>query len=203
MALNSRIDPSEHARLPWLINQIASDFKLIDAWALPAEGDLKEFTDLCSMVADLDLADDKSSKLATALFAVRRWLGQRFGWDDAPNTLAIPGCTETSLQERLPDDPAIPGGETISSTSFTPFRSVYRTQDEWALELSNTTVHAVIHLGWVSHGGNRYRGQLGIYVKPRGRSGAVYMAAIAPFRHLIIYPALMRRIERTWQARTG
>jgi hypothetical protein len=27
------------------------------------------------------------------------------------------------------------------------------------------------------------------------------MAAIAPFRHWIVYPALMRQIERTWNAR--
>jgi hypothetical protein len=26
------------------------------------------------------------------------------------------------------------------------------------------------------------------------------MAAIKPFRHLIVYPALMRAIERDWQA---
>jgi len=39
-------------------------------------------------------------------------------------------------------------------------------------------------------------------VKPRGRLGEAYMAAIAPFRHLIVYPALMRQIELGWSART-
>ena len=29
------------------------------------------------------------------------------------------------------------------------------------------------------------------------------MAAIRPFRHLIVYPALLRDIERGWQASTG
>jgi len=29
------------------------------------------------------------------------------------------------------------------------------------------------------------------------------MAAIRPFRHLIVYPALMREIEREWRARVG
>jgi hypothetical protein len=29
------------------------------------------------------------------------------------------------------------------------------------------------------------------------------MAAIMPFRHLIVYPALMRQIERAWRARAG
>jgi hypothetical protein len=47
----------------------------------------------------------------------------------------------------------------------------------------------------------RYQGQLGVYVKPRGRFGAAYMAAIAPFRHRVVYPALMRQIELAWNAR--
>ena len=42
---------------------------------------------------------------------------------------------------------------------------------------------------------------MGIYVKPRGRLGALYMRLIGPFRHLIVYPALMRQIERAWDAR--
>ena len=29
------------------------------------------------------------------------------------------------------------------------FSSVYQTHDEWAAELSNKTVHAVMHIGWV------------------------------------------------------
>jgi hypothetical protein len=29
------------------------------------------------------------------------------------------------------------------------------------------------------------------------------MAAIKPFRYVIVYPALMRQIEREWRARTG
>jgi hypothetical protein len=35
-------------------------------------------------------------------------------------------------------------------------------------------------------------------VKPNGLLGKAYMAAIKPFRYLIIYPALMRSIEREW-----
>jgi Protein of unknown function (DUF2867) len=58
-----------------------------------------------------------------------------------------------------------------------------------------------MHLAWIDQGEGRYRGQMGVYVKPRGRFGAMYMALIRPFRHLIVYPALMRQIERAWDAR--
>ena len=78
---------------------------------------------------------------------------------------------------------------------------LYLTEDEWAGELSNRTVHAIMHLTWIDQGEGRYRGQMGIYVNPRGRFGAIYMAAIAPFRHLIVYPELLRQIGRAWDAR--
>jgi hypothetical protein len=40
-------------------------------------------------------------------------------------------------------------------------------------------------------------------VKPNGRFGAAYMAAIRPFRHLIVYPPMMRVIERQWRQDAG
>jgi hypothetical protein len=40
-------------------------------------------------------------------------------------------------------------------------------------------------------------------VKPNGLLGTGYMAAITPFRHLIVYPLMMRQIGRNWQAATA
>lgn len=62
---------------------------------------------------------------------------------------------------------------------------------------------AVIHLAWAEEGAGRCRGQMAIYVKPRGGLGRTYMALIRPFRYAVVYPALMRQIERAWQARTA
>ena len=39
--------------------------------------------------------------------------------------------------------------------------------------------------------------------QPRGRLGSAYMAFIKPFRYLIVYPALMRYIERAWNRRVS
>jgi hypothetical protein len=60
-------------------------------------------------------------------------------------------------------------------------------------------VHGVLHLAWVDQGEGRFQGQMAVYVKPRGRFGEAYMAFIKPFRYAIVYPALMRQIERTWE----
>jgi hypothetical protein len=39
---------------------------------------------------------------------------------------------------------------------------------------------------------------MAVLVKPNGLLGTGYMAAIRPFRHLLVYPAAMRQLGRTW-----
>jgi hypothetical protein len=48
--------------------------------------------------------------------------------------------------------------------------------------------------------GDGYRGQMAVLVKPNGPAGRAYMAAILPFRHLIVYPAMLRDLGRRWRA---
>jgi uncharacterized protein DUF2867 len=141
------------------------------------------------------------------LWRVRDRLGRLFdlgsistpagdGADDAVDKLTIPGTNETSLAERLPDDLR----NTAADVDFgsLPFVPLYRTDVEFAAELSNRTVHAVMHLAWVDQGEDHYQGQMAVYVKPRGAFGKGYMALIKPVRHWIVYPAIMRQTERAW-----
>jgi len=193
-----RLPRAEHAGHPWVIARIAPEFELIDAWALPAQGARDDFAALVTIMTSLDPASSESA-VTRALFRVRYQLGAWFGWDDPARELPIPGGTETTLRQRLPAElRGTAAGPRTGSAGFAP---LYRAGDEWAGELSNGTVHAVLHLAWVDQGEGRYRGQMGVYVKPRGRLGATYMALIRPFRHLIVYPALIRQIGRAWQAR--
>jgi hypothetical protein len=60
-----------------------------------------------------------------------------------------------------------------------------------------------MHLGWVPQSDGTYRGQMAVYVKPRGAFGSAYMAFIKPFRYLIVYPALERQMAATWADRRG
>ena len=55
-----------------------------------------------------------------------------------------------------------------------------------------------MHIGWVPVG-DGYRGQMAVLVKPNGRLGSAYMLAIAPFRHLIVYPTMLREFGRSWR----
>jgi hypothetical protein len=199
-----RLPNSDHEAHPWVISRIAPDFTLLDVWALPAQGGPDEFASILEIMASFDPAS-AGSAASRALFALRFRVGRWFGWDDATRKRPIPGCTETTLSARLPDDlrgsansPVINGAMGRAGGGFIP---LYRTRDEWAAELSNATVHGVLHVAWVEQGGGRHRAQMGVYVKPRGRLGETYMTLIQPFRHLVVYPALMRRVGRAWDAR--
>jgi hypothetical protein len=106
-----------------------------------------------------------------------------------------------TLCERLPVDLRHkPSGPISDQATFTP---LYLTDDEWALEIAGQTVHGVLHLGWVPDGAGRYCGQMAVLVKPNGVRGNFYMAVIAPFRHLIVYPRMMRDIRTGWQVHVG
>ena len=104
-----------------------------------------------------------------------------------------------TLRDRLPADlrEADPGPD----FDDVPFSPLYLIDDEWAAEIANKTVHGVMHVGWVPDGAGGYRGQMAVLVKPNGLFGTAYMRAIKPFRHLIVYPAMLRRIEREWRER--
>ena len=57
-------------------------------------------------------------------------------------------------------------------------------------------MHGVLHIGVVADPAGGCRGQMAVLVKPNGLLGNAYMAAIRPFRHLLIYPRLIEEIER-------
>jgi hypothetical protein len=197
-----RLPNSEHESHGWRIEEIAPDFRLEDAWALPAEGAVDDFDALLEVLTALDPADSQS-RLAHALFSLRHRLGKWFGWDDRPPASAKAGA-ESTLRTRLPEDLRdTTTGATIGSKELdglVAFKPLYRTSVEWAAEIYNQTVHGVLHVAWVEQGEGVFRAQMGVYVKPRGWFGRAYMTAIAPFRYLIVYPALMREVEHAWSS---
>jgi hypothetical protein len=192
-----RLPDDAHYSRPWRIHELTPDFRLEDVWALPTPGGPDDFPLLVEGFASND-PSESSSRVLRALFAIRWKVGELLGWDEPKAGL---GSRVPTLRDRLPEElrdaPSGPGAGDL------PFRPLYRTDDEWALEIANQTVHGVLHLGWVEQGAGRYRGQMAVLVKPNGMLGSAYMLAIAPFRHLIVYPAMLRDIGREWRMRTG
>jgi hypothetical protein len=191
-----RLPNTAHTSRPWRIHELTRDFRLEDVWALPTPGGPDDFPRLVHQFVAADPAQ-RSSGAVRALFAIRRKLGELLGWDDPDAGL---GSRVPTLRDRLPADL----GEAPSGPDFDalPAIPLYLLDDEWAAEVVNRTVHGVIHLGWIPDETGGYRGQMAILVKPNGLLGAGYLAAIRPFRHLLVYPAALQQIEREWRANT-
>lgn len=192
-----RIPNTAHTSRPWRIHEFTRDFRLEDVWALPTPGGPDDFPALVAQAAAGEPGEG-SSRAARTLFAIRWKTGELLGWD-TPD--ADPGSKLPTLRDRLPKD--LRDGPSGPDFPKAPFTSLYLLKDEFAAEIVNRTVHGIMHLSWVPDQTGGYRGQMAVLVKPNGLLGTAYMAAIRPFRLLIVYPPLMRQIERDWRTRTG
>jgi len=192
-----RLPTTAHTSRPWRIHELTRDFRLEDVWELPTPGSADDFPRLVEAIAAGDPAEG-SSRAARTLWAIRWKVGELLRWDDPD---AGVGSRVPTLRDRLPEDlrdaPAGPDFDAL------PFTSRYLLDDEFAAEIANRTMQGVMHLGWVPDQTGGYRAQMAVLVKPNGPFGTAYMAAIRPFRHLIVYPAAMREIEREWRAAAG
>src|SRR5215207_4195024 len=193
-----RLPHDAHTSRSWRIHEITGDFRLEDVWALPTPGGRDDFPRLVEAIASGD-PSRSNSRVARALWAIRWKVGELLGWDDPDAGLG--SSRVSTLRDRLPADlRAGPSGPEFHSA---PFTSLYLLDEEWAAEVANRTVHGVMHIGWVPDGTGGYRGQMAVLVKPNGLFGRAYMGAIKPVRHRIVYPPLLRQIEREWTARSA
>jgi hypothetical protein len=191
-----RLPNTAHTARPWRIHELTRDFRLEDVWALPTPGGPDDFPRLVQAIASGDPGQGPSRAVRT-LWAIRWKLGGLLGWDGPDTGL---GSRVPTLRDRLPTDLSDAPRPDFDAL---PFTSLYLLDDEFAAEIANRTMHGVMHLGWVPDEAGGYRGQMAVLVKPNGLFGTGYMAAIRPFRHLIVYPPLIQEIGRQWRVRAG
>ena len=189
-----RLPNSAHTSRPWRIHELTRDFHLEDVWELPGGGGPDAFPLLVQAIASGDPSRSSSVAVRT-LFAIRWKIGELLGWDGPDAGL---GSRVPTLRDRLPADLRdAPSGPDFDAL---PFSSVYLLEDEWAAEIANQTMHGVMHIGRVSDDTGGFRAHMAVVVKPNGLLGSAYMAAIRPFRHLIVYPPMLREMGRSWRA---
>jgi hypothetical protein len=195
MDVTMRLPNSAHTSRPWRIHELTPDFRLEDVWELPGRGGADDFPRLVRVIASLDPSQG-SSRVARALWDLRRKLGALLGLDRSEAGL---GSRVPTLRDRLPADLR----ETRCGPDFDvlPLAPLYLLEDEFAAEVANRTMHGVMHLGRIPDEAGGFRAQMAVLVKPNGLLGNAYMAAIRPFRHLIVYPAMMRDGARAWTSR--
>jgi hypothetical protein len=190
-----RLPNTAHTSRPWRIHELTSDFEVEDVWALATPGGPDELPRLVAQIFSGNFPDDAPLVVRT-LWAARWKIGALLRWDRPDAGL---GTRVPSLRDRLPSDLR----DAPPAPDLYRFTLLYELRDEWAAEMANRTVHTVMHLGWVPDGSGGYRGQMAVLVRPNGRLGAAYMAAIKPLRYLFVYPALTRSIERGWRAQAA
>jgi hypothetical protein len=191
-----RLPDGAYTSRPWRVHEFAGDFAVEDVWSFRTPGAGPD--DFPVMLAALRehgrLA--RQPQPARFLFDLRWKLGALLGWDEPSSGV---GRRVASLRDRLPDDlrdaPRGPDDEHM------PLKAVYELDTEAVRELANKTVHTLMHLGWTRGADGDHELRMTVLVKPNGLFGRLYMAAIAPFRHLVVYPALTRQWERAWRER--
>jgi Protein of unknown function (DUF2867) len=186
-----RVKPAEFQKLNLRCHALLSDVPLHDAWAIPLTGGGSGRTVREAHALLFGTRHPPANAAVRGLFALRHALGRAFGWDDErhdpPALSYVHRLTEADrAQSQVP-----PG------TRQGAFRVLYMFDDEALSEIRNATVHGFLALALAPKIGG-YTLYMAIYVKPVGRFTALYMAAIDPFRRLLVYPALTRHAQQCW-----
>ncbi len=199
MSRDIRVNLPEFSALQLRAHEFLSDVPVHDVWRVRLPGRVVGLTvgDVIDLFIDVQGAG--VSPVARVLFALRGIVGRVFGWDRE-----IPSAPARSYVNRLSaEDRARSLDEPGSKRGF--WTAVYTFDREALGEVINRTVHAFL-LFALEPAADGYTLYWGIYVKPVSRLTPFYMALIDPFRRLLIYPALVRRLEEAWRRkweRTG
>jgi len=193
--MTMRIDAGEFRARPLRVHALLHDVPLEDAWAIPLSGGGPGRT-IQDVRAVMVAGREASPTVVQALLRLRRRIGALFGWDRQR-----PGWNAESYADRL--SPADRARSLVApGTPDGNFRLLYRFEDEQLSELRNATVHAFVSLSIRPTPGG-YLAFAGVFVKPVHRFTRLYMGAIAPFRRLVVYPAVIRKVQSVWVQRYG
>ena len=187
-----RASPSEYLALELRVHDLLRHVPLYDVSLveLPGGGAGRRIAD----VRALDSAAPPS-RIAIALYGLRRLLGGLFGWDDIgmEPKYSLAGA----LSERDRRESEVPAG-----TADGPFRVLYRFRNEQLSEIRNATVQGYVCTALIPTA-TGYRFFLAVYVVPVSWVTRPYLIAIEPFRRFLLYPAMLRRIRRAWREKYG
>lgn len=198
------INKKDQYEREWKVNEITQDFKLWDLWEFPIKADnsKNENFQVFEEVYWKGIKKLMTSRtFAGFLFSLRNTLSYIFPFDKNVDVLPIPGCRETSVKYRMNPEDLKRSREIESFREKYPeiiFNPVYLFENESLYEISNNTVHALLHFGWIEKDNGSYTATMGTYTKTRGIFGRSYLKAIEPFRHLIVYPTMINMIKTEW-----
>jgi hypothetical protein len=186
-----QISQREFERLPLRAHQFLADIPLHDVWAVDLPSPRPGIT-LDEFLRVVNEQLFTPTRVVRGLVGLRLLIGRLLGWDrERPSTHAAP-----TFADRLTDADRA-RSLTPAGVREGPFRVVYRFENEKLVELINRTAHAAA-LSALVETANCYRFYFAVYVRSVGRLTPFYMAAIDPFRKLVVYPSLLRSTRANW-----
>ena len=193
--LTMRIGPGEFRARPLRVHALLHDVPLEDAWAVPLSGGGAGRT-VQDVRAVMLAGRETAPAVVRGLFRLRERVGALLAWTASD----LPGGAASFADRLSPADRA--QSLVAPGTPDGTFILLYRFEDEQLSELRNATVHAFASLSIRQTPGG-YLAYLGVFVQPVHRFTRLYMGAIAPFRRLVVYPAIIRKVQRAWAERYG
>jgi len=185
-----RISKQEFEQLPLRVHNLLAGVPLQDAWVVDVPRPRPGIT-LAEFLRKSGARPFTPSPVVRALLNTRLFDGRHLGWDREPAATSW-----ESFAKRL-TAPDLARSLAPSGTPEGPFRLVYRFENEQLLELTNRTAHAAA-LSALVETENAYRFYFAVYVSTVSRFTPFYMAAIDPFRRLIVYPSILRSVRANW-----
>jgi hypothetical protein len=189
-----RATPAEFRALDLRVHALLTDVPLHDVWVfdLPDGGAGLTLVDVLAVLASG--SPTEANTTVAWLVGLRLAVGRLLGWDNEAYFDAA-----ASYVRRLTDADRSRSLEE-PGTRHGLFRTVYSFENEALSELMNRTGHAFFCAALVPTE-NGYRMYWAIYVKRMSWLTPVYMGLIDPFRRALVYPAMVRSVERAWSRR--
>ena len=191
-----RIENEEFSRKSLRVHTLLPDVPLHDAWAIRLEGggDGRTLLDFQQLLSFDQM--ERVNPIVRAVFGLRHLLGRLFRWDDeeaeSRESSYIHGLSDEDRSRSLVE----PGS--VVSTSF-PIRVIYLWEDEALYESINATAHTLLAISMERSPGG-YTVCWGVHVKRTGWLTPLYLTLIDPFRRLVVYPGIIRALERMWKS---
>jgi hypothetical protein len=185
-----QISKQEFERLPLRVHDLLAGVPLHDVWAV----DLPRTRSAITLADFFEIASARPFTLSPAvrgLVNTRLFVGRLLGWDREPVATSWESFAKRLTAADISRSLVPPG------TPEGHFRVVYRFENEQLLEIINRTAHAAA-LSALIETEAAYRFYFAVYVRNVSRLTPLYMAAIDPFRKLIVYPSLMRSVRANW-----
>ena len=189
-----QISEREFERLPLHVHCLLAGVPLHDVWVVDLPSPRPGIT-LDEFLRAVSERPFTPTPLVRALLDLRLFIGRCFGWDRRRPSTQVAATFADRLTDADRARSLVPPGVREGPDGL--FRVVYRFENEKLVELINRTVHAAA-LSALVETANSYRFYFAVYVRSVGWLTPLYMAAIDPFRKVIIYPSLLRSVRSNW-----